>query len=346
MKKAAILSILYILFTTNLFAQDTEYIPFLEEGISKTWAVEGLRQSGVHTYEIAPEADTIINGLAYRSIQVSPRPPGMPPFMALREQDKKVYLYIVFSQSIHPLDLCQHSAFEGGNHEIQLYDFSIKKGDVFTLANCGHLEYENVRHWVEEEETIVIEGVVRKKWKLKSGKSPVNQTGGYEEWIEGIGSRHGLIPDVLLAPLNVYYVIPYSSKLICVQEAGRAIYSSPGFLDSQGDYNCYRGGPEEAGEVTATPTPSQANTFAFQAFPNIFAQTTTLQFVLPENSMTSLQIYNNQGEKVKTLLSNEILNRGEHQETLQLDGVPNGIYYTVLSLNGTTMKVHKIMKMN
>ena len=49
-----------------------------------------------------------------------------------------------------------------------------------------------------------------------------------------------------------------------------------------------------------------------QNFPNPFNPTTKIQFYLPINKRISLTVYNALGQKVKTLINNELLTKGNH----------------------------------
>ncbi len=58
-----------------------------------------------------------------------------------------------------------------------------------------------------------------------------------------------------------------------------------------------------------------------QNYPNPFNPTTTIKFYLPINKQISLTVYNALGQKVKTLINNELLTAGEH--SVQWDGTNN-----------------------
>lgn len=58
-----------------------------------------------------------------------------------------------------------------------------------------------------------------------------------------------------------------------------------------------------------------------QNYPNPFNPTTTIKFYLPINKQISLTVYNALGQKVKTLINNELLTAGEH--AVQWDGTNN-----------------------
>ena len=63
-----------------------------------------------------------------------------------------------------------------------------------------------------------------------------------------------------------------------------------------------------------------------QNYPNPFNATTTLAFALEKEGMTTLEIYNMLGQKIRTLMQKK-LPAGRH--TMQLDAfdLPSGIYF-------------------
>jgi hypothetical protein len=63
-----------------------------------------------------------------------------------------------------------------------------------------------------------------------------------------------------------------------------------------------------------------------QNYPNPFNPSTTIQFALPKESFTRLEIYNALGEKVLTLVS-ENLKAGTYEYEWNAEGLPSGIYF-------------------
>ncbi|MDZ7317049.1 MAG: T9SS type A sorting domain-containing protein [candidate division KSB1 bacterium] len=83
--------------------------------------------------------------------------------------------------------------------------------------------------------------------------------------------------------------------------------------------------------------PSLPGDFALdQNYPNPFNPSTTIGFSLPTAGHTILQLYNTNGELVKTLVDN-VLSAGRHKVTFSAEGLPSGIYTYRLQQNGSAM---------
>ena len=81
--------------------------------------------------------------------------------------------------------------------------------------------------------------------------------------------------------------------------------------------------------------------------PNPFNPTTTISFSIQEESEVNLSVYNIKGQKIKTLVHNE-LNKGNHSIIWNGDDksgkpVSSGIYYYKLNVNGKTEAVKKCL---
>lgn len=88
----------------------------------------------------------------------------------------------------------------------------------------------------------------------------------------------------------------------------------------------------------ADDTPEQNSTSLMANYPNPFQSSTKIDFYLKSSGKTKVSIFNIKGEKVKTILSDN-LEAGDH--TVQWDGknsadtkVKSGIYFYKLEFNG------------
>jgi len=68
-------------------------------------------------------------------------------------------------------------------------------------------------------------------------------------------------------------------------------------------------------------------------YPNPFNPTTTIVFDLIEATQIKIDIYNNAGQKVKTLLDKEML-AGNHKVEWNASGMASGVYYFKVHANG------------
>ena len=81
-----------------------------------------------------------------------------------------------------------------------------------------------------------------------------------------------------------------------------------------------------------------------QNYPNPFNPSTTIQFSIPEQSFVKLEVFNSLGEKVSTLVS-EDLNAGNYQYEWNAEKLSSGIYfYKLITGNFTETKKMILMK--
>jgi hypothetical protein len=69
-----------------------------------------------------------------------------------------------------------------------------------------------------------------------------------------------------------------------------------------------------------------------QNYPNPFNPNTTIQFSIPEQSFVKLEVFNSLGEKLSTLVSEE-LNAGNYKYEWDAEGLPSGIFFYKLVAN-------------
>ena len=87
--------------------------------------------------------------------------------------------------------------------------------------------------------------------------------------------------------------------------------------------------------------------FSISNYPNPFNPTTSISFNLPEDSLVKLEIYNIKGQKVRTLV-NDQLERGIHDviwngRNENNKSVASGVYFYRLNVNKKTEKVKKML---
>ena len=82
-----------------------------------------------------------------------------------------------------------------------------------------------------------------------------------------------------------------------------------------------------------------------QNYPNPFNPTTNINFSLPVDSRVTLEVYNILGQKVKTLISNE-LTAGNNNITFDASGFNSGVYiYRIEAEGNNGEKFSAIKKM-
>jgi hypothetical protein len=69
-------------------------------------------------------------------------------------------------------------------------------------------------------------------------------------------------------------------------------------------------------------------------YPNPAQQRATVRYALPEKQKTSIRLYDVLGRQVRTVLNDE--QEGRHQRTLDVGGLPSGVYFLRLRAGGVT----------
>lgn len=85
-------------------------------------------------------------------------------------------------------------------------------------------------------------------------------------------------------------------------------------------------------DESSTNLPSQF--YLYPNFPNPFNPTTNINFELSKNGIVNLSVFNSLGQKVVTIVNNQLLNSGSHKILLDLSSKPSGLYFLVLQQNG------------
>lgn len=88
-------------------------------------------------------------------------------------------------------------------------------------------------------------------------------------------------------------------------------------------------------------TPMAAG-FQYKAYPNPFRGTASLQFKLSSKEYVSLQVYDEVGRPVRTLVNGEVA-AGDHLYSLQGDRLPAGIYFCTLKI-GAFVDTRRLLK--
>jgi len=83
------------------------------------------------------------------------------------------------------------------------------------------------------------------------------------------------------------------------------------------------------------------NAILIENYPNPFNNSTRVKFLLPQNGMTTISVYNSSGQFVKNL-KREMLSVGIHNLEFKADELNSGLYFVRIENSGL-QKVHKIL---
>ncbi len=85
-----------------------------------------------------------------------------------------------------------------------------------------------------------------------------------------------------------------------------------------------------------------------QNYPNPFNPTTTIEFILPEDAMVTLKVYNILGQEVASLINNELYTEGRNDVEFDAGKLSSGVYFYRLTAEGfgeEAAKFNQIKKM-
>ncbi len=306
--KKIILFCTAIVFSALVFAQNEHtYTPLITDKNTE-WKTEDWTPYE-HYYL---QGDTIFDSLKYRKIYVNYFG-GTPEFQnvymgGLIEIDKKVYI-------------------RGSSASILLYDFNLIEGEQIRVR--GIPEENGILLTVSAIDSVqLLNGEWRTRWYLDNEHG----TAFTDIWIEGIGSLNGILKPGAATT-------DYKTTLISQFQDGEVVYCNPDFTDKV----YFEGFNADCNALVSNTTTIDNKTSFLTATPSIFNHQTQLHFSLPKSSNISLHIFNHQGQIITSLYDKEQLQMGEHQQSLSLPNVSNGIYYAVLLVNGRRVATQKLV---
>ena len=192
--------------------------------------------------------------------------------------------------------------------ESLFYDFSVQIGDTITRSFDCNYDIEK-KYIVDSIDTVSIGGVLRKRLHIHDDGHLIATRYSLfninETWIEGIGSSLGLFhPSLVWAP-----TIVEENMLVCFSQNDSVIYHEPHFTDCSPTNTLIT--PNAPPRITAYPNPAKDR----------------ITFDFGEARFSTLRLVNTAGATVlETTLTGQ-----EPQHTLQLKGLPKGIYTCILS---------------
>ena len=293
----------------SMLARGQEYVPLLKE--NHLWSVSDEK------YTIT--GDTIINEKHYQKVFFHKSLPDFDPnsllyLAAIREDtvEKKVWLL-----------------WSGYDEEFLLYDFSLNVGNEFIVKSpfYSYNGPEYLHNPVTERKMVVskkstqeINGFTRRVLKVNSPDFP----DFYENWIEGIGSNHGLIYAGVMAEVVMDAPYPY---LLCFHENDVLVYQDD---DPWGIYSdtCYA-------EPVTNINEFGSHTSKVTAFPTIFTDNITIRI---EEPIQFIMFYDGLGRLINRT---EITNDQQEKIILTSDW-PKGLY--ILRTSGSRNNSMKLIK--
>ena len=80
-----------------------------------------------------------------------------------------------------------------------------------------------------------------------------------------------------------------------------------------------------------------------QNYPNPFNPSTTISYSLSEAQTVNLEVFNIQGQKVATLLSDERISAGSHRVTFDASSLSSGVYIYQLKTGTQTLTKQMVL---
>lgn len=306
MKKVFILLTLTVAgFVTTMQAQ-TSYQPVPFDLNNSVWyeyyvdidayAIKGAKGNYYHFAQfILDSNDFYLDGIKYHEIIYISNGLSEHTGLGIREDTASRRIYVGRGSG---------NTFE----ETLLYDFSVNVGDTVKRGLYYNYSIENI-YVVDSIDTVTLGGVPRKRIHFHDNdhcvftRNDVFDIG--ESWIEGIGSTLGLFhPSLIWAETEVE-----ENVLVCYSNGDSVIYHNSHFTDCMPTASLIT--PNAPPRITAYPNPAKDR----------------ITFDFGEARFSTLRLVNTAGATVlETTLTGQ-----EPQHTLQLKGLPKGIYTCILS---------------
>lgn len=217
MYKLIIFIVFVLAVSSQLFAQEYEYVPFPDSGA--VWSEMYTSDETMVVYEnfALSGEDTIINDISYKKLYLfheSFFDKNKFIYIGGIREDNAKHIYYM-GDSVHWLK--PYNSFDDYNKEkeLLLYDFSLEIGDTLWESNTNVYGKLIVR----DIDTIQIGNTLRKKFYFNYF---------WVEWIEGIGSLRGLLFAPSDIPTGSSY--PYNS-LICFIQNDIVLYHNDYYDD-------------------------------------------------------------------------------------------------------------------
>ena len=307
MRRVYLIILLSAIFSLKGMAQFNVYHPFPDS--NAYWREEAFNGSSgfgftVQGYGYKLAGDTVIKGMAYHKVNEIG---GYQTFLPSGEAFYNIDFYYAAIRE----DTLKHIyMYDTTIHrDTLLYDFNIKIGD--TLNQYNSPGWSGRKAVVTKIDSIFIGSSYRKQFVL-----------GFDSIIEGIGSTEGLF-DGIVPPFEIY------SLLDCFSQNNDMIYSSSILGPHDSCSKLYLG-------VNSLSGPKGQ----FSVYPNPASMNVTISYLLPQGQNNAvLRLYNTMGQ----IEYSKNMNSTNSTINENVSGIPCGVYYYTLSVNGLVTAGNKLV---
>ena len=306
MRKYLIILILALPIFIGQGVKGQQYVPLVDTNkVWSNWSI--ISYWGTPTYYIKIGGDTIIDSKQYKKMY--------------RTTDTLQVMWNRYAEGIREDDKRIYVKFD--SDERMLYDFNIEVGDTF-LTN---IDYHYCQMVVAVIDSVELENNEIRRRIVFSFESNTqneqcvlsNNVIPDEEWIEGIGSKRGLMP-VLLLYESV--LADHWEFLLCFHENDTLKYINSNFSV------CY----------LAVNTQEYDKSQNIKVYPNPFSDYLTLEFEDFTFNHCSILLYNTLGVEVQ-----RIDNITQNRVVIQRNNLPQGFYFLRVICDNKNLGVRKII---
>lgn len=156
------------------------------------------------------------------------------------------------------------------------------------------------------------------------------------------GYRTGYFVTDTLEPGKGYWVkVSQPAKMILSTSGMKKSFSQPKlFAENE------LPPPPPGDEISNLKTEIQDKFVLEQNYPNPFNPITTIKFGLPVESQVTLEIFNILGQKILTILDNELLDEGTHEVEINANNLASGVYIYRIIANSINENGEKSLTVN
>ena len=302
-----ILLLIAVFILTNLPGFSQDELPFR----NSRWTYDYEHYGELGFQFLFVNGDTIIDDVTRSKLHITTDRMTESYLLGfLHEQDKKIYFRYDYRIEDYPISGFWGLHFEPDT-DYAIYDFSLQKGDEFSLElSFG----DSQQRYIQEVDSVEMGGEKRKRYTVKEEPDDFYT----EFWIEGMGSSEGLF----YFGLEVFTTCMDCRKsFVCYSENNEALYLNPQYNEC----------PEFSYASVDTPDKSTVT----RVHPNPMTDKTVFTSVFP---ITELLITDLSGRTIR-----QIPCYGETEFTLFRQSLPSGIYLVNVNLQNGDKEMQKLI---